>query len=138
MSTQTLVKNREKLERPIIYDGLLSGKISPTDIDACFELFNKFLILFEIKEQGKDITIGQKITTTRIIDAWNSDPNKLGIIIFAQHNPQDNEIMLKDCIVNKIYMNGEWKNLSKKVDVKTFLITLGNKFNINPFKNFDV
>lgn len=133
----TLVKNMEKLQRPIIFDGLKSGNISPTDIDSVIELWNKFLILFEVKELGKDITIGQKITTTRIIDSWNLDKNKTGIVIFAQHNPEDKEILLAECKVNKIYMDGEWKSINKNVDVKSFLTILGNKFNVKPLQTLE-
>jgi hypothetical protein len=130
--SQSLVKNMSKLSRPIIFDGF-TPKFQLTDIDFVWELKNKFLILGEVKEFGKDITIGQAITTTRIVDAWNSDPNKIGIIIFAQHHPDVTEIQLADCIVNKIY-DGSWKELKQSVTVSKFIDMMISKYDITYLK----
>lgn len=130
-----LVQNLEKLERPIIFDGLTSKMCYPTDIDAVIELYNKYLIITEVKELGKDITVGQSLTTTRIIDAWNSDKNKLGMVVFTQHNPEDTEILLKNTIVKKVYMNGVWRDMSKKnITYKKFLQIFGETYNIEHLK----
>jgi hypothetical protein len=125
------------MQRPIIFDGLKSGNVSPTDIDSIIELYNKLLIIFEIKENNKDITIGQQITTTRIIDSWNSSKDKIGLVILAHHNPEDTQIMMKDCIISKIYIENKWKPLIKPVKVSQFLKILGNKFNIEHLKNLN-
>jgi hypothetical protein len=125
---KSLVKNLEKMQRPIIFDGLKSG-FQLTDIDFTWEYKNKFLILGEIKEFGKDITIGQQITTTRIINSWNNSPEKIGIIIFAQHQPDIDKILLADCIVKKIY-DGQWRELKKEISVKQFIDLFLKKHNI--------
>jgi hypothetical protein len=128
----TLVKNFDKLSRPIVYDGLKSKTCSPSDVDVMMEFYNKFLILSEIKEKGKDITVGQNICLTRIADAWNkASKDKVSVVIFAQHNPSDEVILLADCTINKVYMNGKWIDLSKKnINYKHFLQLFAEKHNI--------
>lgn len=127
----TLVKNLEKLNRPIIFDGLKSRTCSPTDFDSVMEFYNKYLIITEVKEIGVDITLGQQITTTRIIDAWNSDKNKIGIIILTHHSSADSMVILANTTISKVYMNGKWIDLSKKnINYKHFLQLFSNKHNI--------
>jgi hypothetical protein len=130
---KTLVKNLEKLKRPIIFDNV-GGKCTATDMDFLFEFYNKFLICGEIKEKSKDITVGQKITLTRLVDCWNKVEGNIGIIIFAQHNPDNKIIMLADCIVNKVYINGKWKPI-ENTTVSEFIQMFAEKYNIKHLKN---
>ena len=129
----TLVKNFDKLSRPIIYDGLKSRTCSPSDVDVMLEFYDKFLILSEIKEFGKDITVGQDICLTRIANAWNkASKDKVSVVIFAQHPSADSVIRLADCVINKVYMNGKWIDLSKKkINYKDFLQLFADKHNIS-------
>lgn len=139
MSTQSLVKNNALFNQPLLFDGVQSDKIYPSDIDSFIELWNKYLILIEVKTKGKDITLGQNIAMTRIIQSWEADKNKIGMVLHVYHSEYDSSkpIMLKDCIVNKVYTKGKWNNMKNNLSVKEFLIMFGNKFNINPFKNFN-
>ena len=132
----TLVKNFEKLSRPIIYDGLKSRTCSPSDVDAFMEFYNKYLILTEVKEEGKDITTGQKICLTRIADAWNkADKDKVGIVIVTHHPSTDSIIKLADTIISKVYIAGKWKDMSKKnINYKDFLQLFAEKYNISHLK----
>ena len=125
----TLVKNLEKMSRPIIFDGLKSKTCHPSDIDSMMEFYNKYLILTEVKEDNKDITTGQSICLTRIADSWNkSGKDKVEIVILTHHNPADNQIMLVDSTISKVYVNGQWKNHTE--NYKDFLMKFGCKFNI--------
>ena len=132
----TLVKNFEKLTRPIIFDNV-GGTCSATDIDFVFELYNRFLILGEIKEFTKDITIGQELVTTRIVNAWNKIPGNIGLVVFAQHDSEDKIIALKDCIVNKVFIEGKWKKMKTRINVKDFVQLFATKYDIKHLKQLN-
>ncbi len=133
----TLVKNQALFNQPLLFDGIQSDKIYPSDVDSFIELFNKYLIMIEVKVKGKDITLGQNIALSRICDSWEADKNKTGMVLHVYHSEYDSSkpIMLKDCVVNKVYTKGKWKNMTNSVSVKDFLIMFGNKFGINQLKN---
>ena len=105
----SLIRNMEKLARVISYDGIQNKKTHPTDIDSVLEFRDQYLILFEIKEEGKDITRGQSILLTRLADAWNkTHPDGEAIIIYATHNPNHEVITMAECEVQKVYRNRGW------------------------------
>lgn len=131
----SLIKNMEKLSRVISYDGLCKGKNSPTDIDAVFEINNHVLLMFEVKEHGKDITQGQKFTTTRIIDAWNSVPGHIGVVVYATHPAENQVITLADCIVQKIYRDKGWYGIyDVEMNVGQFVEMFAKKYNVEELK----
>jgi len=132
-TTQTLVRNLEKLSRPIIFDNV-GGACTATDIDFVFELYSKFLILGEVKENHKQITVGQELVTTRIVNSWNKIPGNVGIVIFAHHSADDKQILLADCIINKIYINGKWKTMGTRITVKDFVQLFATKYDLKHLK----
>ena len=81
---EDLIKYRKRFNQPIVFNGLQDGVISPTDIDFCFEVDNKYLLIGEVKMKGKSITIGQKLVLQRIVDSWQkSGDGKLSIAYFV-------------------------------------------------------
>lgn len=127
---QTLVKNFNKLSRPIIFDGFNSGLFF-SDIDFTWEFKNKYLILGEVKEKGKNMLTSQQLFTTRIADAWEKEEGKKALIIFAQHEPGEEVVHLKNCTVSKVYIKGMWKTLKHEITVKEFLNLFFIENNIN-------
>ena len=132
----TLVKNLEKMSRPIIFDGLKSRTCHPSDIDSMLEYYNKYLLLTEVKEEGKDITTGQKICLTRIVDAWDkASQDKVGVVILTHHPSSDKTILLADTTISKIYIGGKWFDMTKKnINYKQFLTLFAEKHNISHMK----
>ena len=135
-NNNSLVNNLATLKRPIIFDGIQHDKVSPMDIDACIELYDKYLIFFEVKTKGTPITTAQSLVLRRIVDAWcKSSVNKKAWIFHATHKPKVKEIMLQDCIVENIYTRGKWSPLSGTLNVKEALQMLGNKYKIHHLQN---
>ena len=135
---QTLVKNYAKLTRPIIFDGLKSRTCSPSDVDYILEFYGKYLILGEVKEQGKDVTIGQNMLLTRMADAWNKIPGNVAIVVFSQHNPSDTNILLAETKLKKVYKDGKWRDLSdKNLTTKQFLNLFAENYDISHMKNLN-
>lgn len=112
-----------------MFDGLQHEKKSPTDIDFCYEIDDKILILGEVKEQGKDVPKGQKLALTRIIDAWSNNTNKIGFYLEIQHPEQDGDIIIANCRVVNYYYGGDWKKA--RIPVVEFLATIGQFTNIS-------
>ena len=132
---EDLIKYRKRFNQPIVFNGLQDGVISPTDIDFCFEVDNKFLIIGEVKMQGKSITIGQKLVLQRIVDSWQkSGPDKLSIAYFVTHNTNaSDDVILADTDVESVYFNGQWQD--KNIKFKKSVQMLSEKWNINKLKN---
>lgn len=115
------IYNIDKLSRPVDFSGLCHcGSCSPTDIDFCIEIgdMKKYLI-GDFKEEGKELTTGQKILLERHCAAFA----KLGYIsvAFLAWHPGDVEIIkAHEAIVVMIYRTtpskiiSEWKDCKKE------------------------
>lgn len=133
-----LVNNIEKLKRPILFNGLQEGNIYPMDIDAVIELHDKYLLLFEVKEQGKPLTAGQSIVLKRIIDSWcRSSVHKKAILFHVTHKPNLKEVELSECLVENYYSRGKWYNVKNKHTVKDMLHAYGEKYKVDTLRNLN-
>jgi hypothetical protein len=132
---EDLIKYRKRFNQPIVFNGLQDGVISPTDIDFCFEVDNKYLLIGEVKMKGKNITIGQKLVLQRIVDSWTkSGQGKLAIAYFVTHNTNaSDDVVLADTDVESIYFNGQWRD--KNIKFKQSVQILSEEWNINKLKN---
>jgi len=130
-----LIKHRKRFNQPIVFNKLQDGVISPTDIDFCFEVDNKFLLIGECKVEGKALTVGQRLVMERIVDSWhNSGYKKLAIAYFVTHNFDTSEdIVLADTRVESVYYNGEW--ITKNIRFKDSIKLLAERWDINKLKN---
>jgi len=132
---EDLIKYRKRFNQPIVFNGLQDGVISPTDIDFCFEVDNKYLLIGEVKMKGKSITIGQKLVLQRIVDSWQkSGDDKFSIAYFVTHDTSAAEdVILADTDVESIYFNGQWQD--KNIKFKKSVQILSEQWNINKLKN---
>ena len=130
-----LIKHRKRFNQPIVFNKLQDGVISPTDIDFCFEVDNRFLLIGECKVEGNPLTVGQRLVMERIVDSWkNSGNGKLSIAYFVTHNFDTSEdIILADTNVDSVYYNGEW--ISKNIRLKDSIHILAEKWDIEKLKN---
>lgn len=112
------IKNREKLEQFVNYDGCNFGNIYPTDIDAVYELGGKVLVLIEIKVRGKQMPHGQILALERICDAW--EEAKGPSFVFKVEHSQPvfmGDIYLKDLYVSSYYYRRKWNAAPPKKTV---------------------
>jgi len=100
-STDTqVIRNREYFNRAIIFQGC-SGVGGFTDIDACYDVKGKALILIEVKRKGSPITKGQQILFDRLV-MWCQKP----VYAITAWENDDGDIILKDALVKEIRMKG--------------------------------
>jgi len=69
----TLIRNSNQVKQTIDFSGIQNGKIHPSDIDAVLEFNNEALILMEVKREGNDMPIGQRLLLERICDSWHTE-----------------------------------------------------------------
>jgi hypothetical protein len=100
-STDTqVIRNREYFNRAIIFQGC-SSVGGFTDIDACYDVKGKALILIEVKRKGSPITKGQQILFDRLV-MWCQKP----VYAITAWENDEGDIILKDALVKEIRMKG--------------------------------
>ena len=129
----TLIRNSKQVRQTIDFTGIESGKIHPTDIDVVLEFNNEVLILMEVKRKGNLIPTGQRLVLERIANSWH---NNKSVVLYVTHNFKNDtaDIPLKDCYVDSIYLNKEWKNAKTKISLIDTLKGFSQKWNIKKFK----
>lgn len=115
-----------------------NDSVHPTDMDGLIELNNEVLVLFEFKEEGKDIITGQKTALERIADSWDTSVQKdeygkkiqkKSYVLKCEHPPVEGvEIKSSDAKVTSIYMCGQWNPLKQPVPVDSILTVIVDDF----------
>jgi len=95
-----VIRNREYFNRAIIFQGC-SSVGGFTDIDACYDVKGRALILIEVKRKGSPITTGQKILFDRLV-MWCQKP----VYAITAWEDDEGDIILKDAVVKEIRMKG--------------------------------
>tara|TARA_A100001391_G_scaffold159303_1_gene117841 strand:- start:609 stop:1010 length:402 start_codon:yes stop_codon:yes gene_type:complete len=127
------IKFEKRFKQPIIFDGLQDGLVSPTDIDFCFEVGNKFLLIGDCKKDDAPFPTGQRLVIERIVDSWRLlKRHSIGVI--AVHSTSaDKPIILADTVVTKIYYKGKWHK--RFVVFSDFVKDIAYKLDIDKLKN---
>jgi hypothetical protein len=130
-STDTqVIRNREYFNRAIIFQGC-SSVGGFTDIDACYDVKGKALILIEVKREGSPITKGQQILFDRLV-MWCQKP----VYAITAWENDDGDIVLKDALVKEIRMKGPEgkaivKPLRNDVTVKQVVNHIEKKYGVS-------
>ena len=139
----SLIRNSAKATRGIDFSNMTKpvngdkSKVYMTDIDGITEIDDKFLIIIEIKEDGKDLSIGQEILLKRLVNAWKkSGPDKRAVAIFAQHDPEAlGDIPAYQCDVVSVCVDGhKFVSSSKMVTVGEYFQQLVDNWDIKKLK----
>ena len=128
----SLIRNTKQVRQSIDFTGVQNDKIHPTDVDFVLEFDNEILILGEVKRQGIEIPLGQKLVLQRIADKWGDKAIVLKVV--HSHNNDDTDIPLKDCFVESYYVNKKWFRLQNSYSLVDFVNSLGEKWNNNKCK----
>ena len=129
-----LIRNVNQVTQALDFKNVEFGKIHPSDIDSVIEIDNKYLILIEVKKQGNEIPIGQRLLLERLADRWG----KYSIVLKLDHNTNENPIPLESCILKKYYLDKEWKLPKHELNALETIKTISNKWNINKLNNINM
>ena len=127
------IKYEKRFKQPIIFDGLQNGLVSPTDIDFCFEVGNKFLLIGDCKKDDAPFPTGQRLVIERIVNNWK-DTRKISFGVISTHSTSPEQpIILSNTVVTKVYHNREWRETFMIFD--DFVRRVAEKYDIDKLKN---
>ena len=119
------IYNLDKLQRPIIFEGLDHGKNTyPTDFDMIFNIRNEINIILDVKENFKEPIFGQTITYVNIAQTL-ADAGIPSYVVWSSHKPNETRILAADTIVYLIWANGKWIKRDKICEVYGCDLTYG-------------
>ena len=131
----SLFRNREAAKQLVDYSCMQFGErknLRPTDVDASMDLAGKGFIFFEVKHDGANLPIGQRIYLENLMKAM-----KVPAVAFqVVHNtPVNKDVDLGNCRVTQyIRNNGKgWQptfkqGLTAREAAEYFIYTLENDF----------
>jgi len=104
------IKNLARLLQPIDFEGLRSGAMLASDIDAVMEYGDRLFIFVELKRPGQGLPLGQRIMYERMSRAISESPSREAYTIIAENTTVDTEeaVDLAKCKVTA-YFSGSQK-----------------------------
>ena len=105
------IYSQEKFRQQLLFDGISDDKRTGTDGDWIYESKkDKLFIMAEVKEYGKEVTIGQKILMKNLVENMGGVYRTYGFVLWHKSESSE-DILLKDTIVKEVY----FKDKSGKV-----------------------
>jgi hypothetical protein len=103
-----LINDTQQSTMAIDFEGVQAGNIHPSDIDACLEINDRVLILFEVKYGRAGIPIGQRLMLERIVGAWRDSKGPAAVIHLSYTDESvTDRVYLRDCKIVKVCCH-EW------------------------------
>ena len=107
MNAPGKVYNQEKFRQQLLFDGISDDKRTGTDGDWIYESKkDKLFIMAEVKEYGKEVTIGQKILMKNLVENMGGVYRTYGFVLWHKSESSE-DILLKDTIVKEVYFKGK-------------------------------
>ena len=94
----------------IRFDGMDMGNRCFTDFDAVLEWADRAWLLFEVKQMGKGVPLGQRLALERFVNDASAC-GKYAVAAVVEHcvvNPYE-DVYLRDCLVRSIYATYEYR-----------------------------
>jgi hypothetical protein len=124
----SLIRNSKEVRKTIDFTGVQNGLMHPSDIDAVLEFDNDILILMEVKKQGIEIPVGQKLLLERISQSWHTPRSVVLKVEYLNIFKDDEDVPLDQCYVTEFYFNNKWRDTKKPVNLVMALNVLGKKW----------
>jgi len=125
---KSLIRNSKEVRKTIDFTGVQNGLMHPSDIDAVLEFDNDILILMEVKKQGIEIPVGQKLLLERLSQSWHTSRSVVLKVEYLNIFKDDEDIPLDQCYVTEFYFNKVWREAKKPVNLVMALNILGKKW----------
>lgn len=124
----SLIRNNKEIVRAIDFTGVQSGAMHPSDIDAVLEFDNDILILIEVKKQGIDIPLGQRLLLERISSSWRTKKSVVLKVEYEDVYDVNENIPLDACYVTEYFHRYQWGKTKNKYKLTSFLNYLGRRW----------
>lgn len=115
-----MIRNMGQYLRPLLFDGMQFGKLTPMDGDAILDIKGKATMFFEVKSHNGQMPLGQRLTYQHIVDNMRED--RMAVIVLCDSKPfKGNEPMyLSECRVRQVYYGRQWHTPEEPVTAKEF------------------
>ena len=131
MNVSTLVKNRDRAKQLLAFDGMQYGRCRPTDIDLSVDFQGNMFVFAELKGVGVQLTLGQRIHLTGLVDAITAG-GKQAVAILAHHDTKDcdHDVHCAESIVHSVYYGGggNWERIFGEITLDKFITDLHNVY----------
>lgn len=109
------IENFERFKQVISFQKMVFERgISPTDFDVVIDFGGKEWVLGEVKRIGTYVPIGQKIALTRALQAHKKVGVKVLGFVCVHDVPVDEPVIVADCVVHYVWLDGDWLDVSHK------------------------
>ena len=118
------IKNKARLLQPVDFEGLRSGVMLASDIDAVMEYGDRLFIFVELKRPGTGMPTGQRIMYERMSRAISESPKREAYTILAENNEDDTEkaVDLAHCNVTAFFDGTQKKWLTPTHNINVLLL----------------
>ena len=129
MNQSKLVQNRDRAKQLLAFDGMQYGKCRPTDVDLSVDFQGNMFVFAELKGKGVQLTLGQRIHLTGLVDAITAG-GKQAVAILAHHDTPDTEhdVHCAESIVHSAYYGGggNWERIFGEKTLDKFITEIHN------------
>lgn len=101
-------------------------KITPTDIDGIIDYNGNAFIILEGKFKDTEMPAGQKFALQHLCDAINAGGKYAICLVFTHNCAAGDQVQVADCIVTKVYYNGNWTSPKDAQTVIQFVERIEN------------
>ena len=115
-----MIRNLKHLMRPLFYDGMQFGKLTPMDGDAILDIKGRGFMFFEVKCANAPLSQGQRYCLQNMVDALSEVRTAVAVLCDWNDCDDDSPMFLKDCVVRSVYRDGKWKQVPGYIKVKDF------------------
>ena len=118
----------EKFKQGVIFGDIKYNGMRPSDIDLVMEIRDKAWIIAEIKTEGKDLDIGQRLMLERLCKDLRQTGKPVLCVVATHNYPVDEDINAGECIVWKSYNGREWQEAKKEFTLKYLIDWFMDKY----------
>ena len=124
MVERGIIENPARKRQILMFNNLVYGTITPTDLDGVIEYRNKAYVFFEIKYRGAEVKHGQKLALERLVkDSAAND--KMSVAIIADHfvDNCEEDVDASLCTVREIYLcdKPQWRQTQSTMMLGEFI-----------------
>ena len=134
MNQSELIKNRDRAKQILAFDNMNYGRCRPSDIDLSVDFQGNMFVFAELKGVGVQLTLGQRIHLTGLVDAITAG-GKQAVAILAHHDTKDceHDVHCAESIVHSVYYGGggNWERIFGEITLDKFITDLHNVYQAN-------
>lgn len=107
MSEIGVINHADRARQLMLFKGIVRHRrISPTDLDGLIDYNGEAFIILEGKVKGTKLQTGQRKAIENLCKALS----KFSIaLVFEHKTPTTEDVIVKDCIVTKVYEDDNWR-----------------------------